>query len=120
MPNKHKKKSHNDTAYIPYSRPGKKGKIDLRFENGDTNRIDLLLFNEMITLPCYDKISYLDCSCCDFQKLFKLPKSLNTLICNTNELIELPDIPDTVETLICHTNKLTQLPKLPHNLKQLI
>ena len=46
----------------------------------------------------------------------KLPKTLQLLHCNYNRLIELPELPQSLITLNCETNHLSTLPTLPNSL----
>jgi uncharacterized repeat protein (TIGR01451 family) len=48
-----------------------------------------------------------------------LPRSLDTLMCQWNQLSTLPDLPGTLKYLSCDNNTLTSLPALPNSLLQL-
>ena len=49
----------------------------------------------------------------------KLPKSLDYLFCDNNNLTRLPELPSTLKYLYCFDNQLKELPELPVGLNEL-
>jgi len=54
-----------------------------------------------------------------FKWLPRLPKNLEVLICQENELTCLPPLPKTLKRLYCSCNFLNNLPRLPNSLREL-
>jgi Leucine-rich repeat (LRR) protein len=77
-------------------------------------------FNDILVLPNYYLIKYINCSGCNLRELPPvLPSGLLELNCVNNLLTYLPELPDTLKKLRCSFNMLRELPELPVDLEEL-
>jgi Leucine-rich repeat (LRR) protein len=94
--------------------------IKVKYINDEKNE-ESVSYNKMIQvidIPYFNSIIYLDCSFCNLGILPILPTSLKHLRCFKNNLTELANLPNLI-SLYCGNNDLKYIGDLPISLKEL-